>query len=236
MSHPLTDPGRRLVIGHRGDRAHAPENTIESLTLAVEAGVDALEFDVRATGDGVAVLMHDATLERTVHDARGLLSLFSLAEVSSLDASRGNAGWTGGRTAVPTLEEVLDRFRGVPIVIDVKEAAVTAPTVALVHKLGLQGSIVVGSDNAIVMGHLYRSGLRACASPTDAIKVLVMSLVGLAPRNPPYSVLSLPTHRAGWELPIARMVASARRCLSQCFRLGSSARLCSSSFSCTLSY
>src|SRR5690242_21800762 len=61
----LLDPRARPVIGHRGNRAHAPENTLESLQQAVALGVDAVEFDLRVSRDGALVVMHDETLERT---------------------------------------------------------------------------------------------------------------------------------------------------------------------------
>ena len=61
----LLDPNARPVIGHRGNRAHAPENTLASLQEAVALGVDAVEFDVQVSSDGVLLLMHDLTIDRT---------------------------------------------------------------------------------------------------------------------------------------------------------------------------
>src|SRR5512137_1702980 len=61
----LLDPLARPVIGHRGNRAFAPENTLESLLEAVALGADALEFDLRVSSDGQLVVFHDPTLERT---------------------------------------------------------------------------------------------------------------------------------------------------------------------------
>lgn len=183
---------------------------MEALTRAVELGADALEVDVRMTRDAVPVLMHDPTVDRTTTGG-GLLRDYTLAEVRALDASRGGPPWSGAKVAVPTLEEVLDRFRGVPIVIDVKEPAVASATVQAVHKFGLQGSIVVGSDDAEVIAQLYRSGLRACASRADAMRILALSLLGLSPRTLNYAVLSVTPRYRGWPIPLFRMTASARR-------------------------
>ena len=210
MAHPLTDLNAKLVVAHRGDRAHAPENTMEALVRGVEAGADALEFDVRLTRDRVPVLMHDATVERTTN-GRGLVRDNTLAELQALDASRAARDWTGGKVAVPTLEAVLDRFRGMPLVLDVKELSAAGPTEQLIHKFGLQGQVVVGSDEGDVMERLYRSGLAACASPVDAVKVMALSLAGMAPASPPYSVLSLTPKFRGFPIPVLRMAASARR-------------------------
>lgn len=54
-----------LIIGHRGASAVAPENTITAFMSAILAGADGIEFDVRLSGDGVPVVIHDDTLYRT---------------------------------------------------------------------------------------------------------------------------------------------------------------------------
>lgn len=90
-----------LIIGHRGAAGLAPENSLESLHAAVDAGADILEFDVRLTKDGVLVLVHDMTTLRT-HHKRVTVKNATLDEL---------------RTLVPeprivTLNEVLDEFFG----------------------------------------------------------------------------------------------------------------------------
>ena len=54
-----------LIIGHRGASAHAPENTLAAFRVALDAGADGVEFDVQLSKDGVPVVIHDDTLERT---------------------------------------------------------------------------------------------------------------------------------------------------------------------------
>ena len=73
------------MIGHRGNRAHAPENTLASFQEAVALGVDAVEFDLRVSRDGVLMVFHDATLERTT-DAIGPLADCTAAELGRVDA------------------------------------------------------------------------------------------------------------------------------------------------------
>lgn len=93
------------VIGHRGAAASAPENTLAGLRKAKELGCRWVEFDVRLTADGRAVLLHDNRLRRTT-DGRGKLAELSLAAVRYLDAG----GWFGPSFAgepVPTLEEAI---------------------------------------------------------------------------------------------------------------------------------
>ena len=86
-----------LVLAHRGDSIHAPENTLEAAMLGWEAGAEAWELDVQLTRDGVAVVFHDETLSRTTDvadrfggDPRGRdgfrLAEFDWCEIASLDA------------------------------------------------------------------------------------------------------------------------------------------------------
>jgi len=210
VKSPLLDPDARIVIAHRGNSAFAPENTIESLRQALELGADAVEFDVRVTRDGVPVLLHDPTLDRTT-SGRGQLADVSLGEVRTLDASRGLRTWTGGKLSVPTLEETLDRFRETPMVIEVKEMAAAEPTVRLVHKLGLQGKVIVGSGETPVAERLYRSGLNAIASRMDALALLPLAVVGLYLPTPDYQVLSVTPTLGPLPIPSARLAAAARR-------------------------
>src|SRR5438128_577064 len=74
-----------LAIGHRGAAGHMPENTMPSFEKALELGADALEFDVALTRDGVPVVIHDDTLDRTT-DGRGPVEQSTFEEISRLDA------------------------------------------------------------------------------------------------------------------------------------------------------
>lgn len=209
MTHPLLDVNARLVIAHRGNRVAAPENTVVALREAVDLGADGLEFDVRVTRDGVPVLMHDPTLERTT-TGRGRLVEVDLGELRALSV-RGPGGSAAAKVPVPTLEEVLDQFRAMPLILDVKEAGVVDPMLRLIQKLGLASSVVVGSDDSSVSARLYRSGIPSCASRFDALTILPMALAGITPPAGDYSVLSLTPQWFGLPIPVRRMTAVARR-------------------------
>jgi len=94
-----------LAIGHRGAAGHMPENTVVSFEKAIELGADAIEFDVALCRDGVPIIIHDDTLDRTT-DSVGLVADRGSDEVRALDAG----SWRGHPARVPTLEEVLERF------------------------------------------------------------------------------------------------------------------------------
>ncbi|WP_137846053.1 glycerophosphodiester phosphodiesterase family protein [Microbacterium sp. 2FI] len=104
-------PGEAAFIAsHRGGGASAPENTLPAIEAALAEGFDYVEVDVALTADGHAVLMHDATVDRTT-DGHGPLSSLTLAEVRTLDAGSWFAPAYAG-TPVPTLVEFLDLLAG----------------------------------------------------------------------------------------------------------------------------
>lgn len=93
------------VIAHRGASALAPENTISSLKLALEAQADIIEIDVHLSKDNQVVAIHDNTLNRTT-SGRGRVRDFTLMELQELDAG----SWFGKNFCgqyIPTLKEVL---------------------------------------------------------------------------------------------------------------------------------
>ena len=103
---PFSLSGAVEIIAHRGFSARAPENTIAALTLALEEGATAVEFDLRTSGDGNPVLMHDKTLSRTTNGI-GKVEELSLGELTKLDAgSWFNSTFEGER--VPSLAEALE--------------------------------------------------------------------------------------------------------------------------------
>jgi glycerophosphoryl diester phosphodiesterase len=109
------------LIAHRGYSSDAPENTYEAFDLAIEHGFANIELDVQLTSDGVPVIIHDDTLDRTTNGA-GPVAEASIAKIKSLDAglwfegpedSVGRKGVAAhGDAFIPTLDEVLERYRG----------------------------------------------------------------------------------------------------------------------------
>src|SRR2546427_726744 len=96
-----------LIIAHRGDSAHVPENTLAAFAAALEEGADLVEFDVQLTKDGQVVVIHDATVDRTT-TGRGRVRDLTLAEIRVLSAgypSRFADTHRGER--VPSLGEAL---------------------------------------------------------------------------------------------------------------------------------
>jgi glycerophosphoryl diester phosphodiesterase len=93
------------VIAHRGARVRAPENTMAAFKAAREDGARWIETDVKLTSDGVPILMHDDTLDRTT-DGHGSVADMSWAEIKNLDAGAWFSPAFKG-TRVATLVELL---------------------------------------------------------------------------------------------------------------------------------
>ena len=208
--NPLVVASRRLVIGHRGNPVAFAENTIESLQSAMDLGVDALEFDVRVSRDGVVVTMHDATLDRTTN-ATGRVDALDWRELEGLDASARAPTRGQGQLRIPTLEQILERFREIPLIIEVKEFAAADATERLVRKFGAQERVLIGSAENDVSERFYRSGLATCASMADAMLLFPLALAGITPGRPAFDVLSIPPVYRGLPVPVHRMAAAVSR-------------------------
>lgn len=86
------------VIGHRGARGHAPENTLLAIDTGIQLGAHWVEFDVQQKGEEL-LLMHDLRLERTTN-GRGRFADHSFEVLRTLDAGKGQQ--------IPTLQEALE--------------------------------------------------------------------------------------------------------------------------------
>lgn len=97
---------RPIIIAHRGDKSHAPENTLAAFSLAAEKKADAIEFDVKLSADGQVVVLHDQTVDRTTN-GKGNVSRLPLAAIKELDAGTWFSEQFRGER-VPTLDEVFE--------------------------------------------------------------------------------------------------------------------------------
>jgi glycerophosphoryl diester phosphodiesterase len=160
--------GRPLVFAHRGGCALGPENTLAAFDLGLEAGADGLELDVHLSGDGIVVICHDDTLDRTT-GATGLLRGRSASELAGVDAgfhfadSAGAFPFRGRGIGVPTLEEVLGTFTHSRVIVEMKtgEPALARAVAALVDRTHAMERVCVGS--------FYRTGLEVIRAIAPAI-------------------------------------------------------------------
>ncbi|MFD2937829.1 glycerophosphodiester phosphodiesterase family protein [Spirosoma flavum] len=107
----LHDPASKqvLVVAHRGDWRNAPENSIRSIESAIAMGVDVVEIDLKKTKDGVLILMHDETIDRTT-SGHGKPEDYTWSELLTLTLKNGHGGPT--RQRIPTFEECMQLAKG----------------------------------------------------------------------------------------------------------------------------
>ena len=94
------------VIGHRGAKAYAPENTLASIHVAADLGIEWVEIDVKLTKDGTAIIFHDDELDRCTNMS-GLVAQTDWETISELDAGTWFSESFMGEK-IPTLEQALD--------------------------------------------------------------------------------------------------------------------------------
>ena len=125
MSHSFFDVDLPIVIGHRGAAGDCPENTLLSFEAALAQGAQILESDIHLSRDGVPILLHDPSLERTTN-GEGDASKSTWAELGALDAGTrfedegGNTPFCGKGVRIPSLEEVFERFPDARFNLEIK--------------------------------------------------------------------------------------------------------------------
>jgi glycerophosphoryl diester phosphodiesterase len=153
---PFLDAGGPIAFAHRGAASPGLENTLAAVERVVALGFGYLETDVRATRDGVAVLMHDPRLDRTT-DRRGSVSALTWAEVARARV--------GGREPVPRLDELLASYPGLRVNLDVKAPSAVGPLVEVIRRAGAVDRVCVGSfHDRLIPAVRARLGERLCTS------------------------------------------------------------------------
>lgn len=144
----LVSSNRLLIIAHRGDSRAAPENTIPAFRSAVRAGSDLVELDYVHTKEGVPVVIHDETLDRTTN-ARQLFGgekipvvSKTLGELRPLDAGSWFDPEFRG-TRLPTLDESLDVIQEGSVTLIERKQGDPRTCVELLRKKGLLEKVVV---------------------------------------------------------------------------------------------
>ncbi|NHJ13656.1 MAG: glycerophosphodiester phosphodiesterase [Candidatus Thorarchaeota archaeon] len=149
----IFDIGRPLVMAHRGDPSRAPENTLLSMQLAVDAGADVLETDLQLTADREFVLFHDEDLSRIagMDVSVGDLTLDELREVDfgygfTLDGGRSFPFRDKGHTVV-TLREALEAFPNMRFSLDIRDLGSAAPGMlaSILKELERKDSVIIAS-------------------------------------------------------------------------------------------
>jgi len=140
------------VVGHRGAAGEEPENTIRSIMRAIECGADFVEVDVRSTRDGVLVLLHDETLDRTTNGS-GLLREHTFDKIRNLDAGKGER--------IPKVDEVLEFVKGkCKLLLELKEVGWERKIFDVVKKKNMLDEVIFISFHKECIENLKEMGAR----------------------------------------------------------------------------
>lgn len=137
-----------VIVGHRGNSSVAPENTMPAYVSTTRSGADYFEIDIHMSADGVPVVIHDDTVDRTT-DGTGAVSSLTLEQLRALDAGSWFAPAYAG-TKIPTLEEVLTYVAGggADVVIEYKgdwSVEDTQTTVDMIEAAGVENKVFAQS-------------------------------------------------------------------------------------------
>ena len=137
----FAQPRQVVVISHRGEHLHHPENTLPAFRAAIDAGADFIEVDVRTTSDGRLVLMHDGSVDRCTN-GHGDVAKMTFEEIRKLDAGAKSGAEFAG-TQVPTFEEAMELAKGkIGVYIDSKNIS-AQDLVNTVRKYDMEDRVVV---------------------------------------------------------------------------------------------
>lgn len=211
-----------LVIAHQGGEGEWPSNTMIAFQNASQAGADMLDTDMHMTKDGVLVLIHDATVDRTTN-GKGAIRDLLLSEIKQLDAgykfSTGNGRIFPYRrkgVTVPTLEELFNAFPDKRLGIEIKPAEpmdLSRQFCALIRKHKLQKNILVSSFRQETMAAFRAECPEVATSATLREVVIFLRLNALHMTrvlSPDYCCFQVPERSGSVQVISPQFIAAAR--------------------------
>ncbi|HLR46379.1 MAG TPA: glycerophosphodiester phosphodiesterase family protein, partial [Deinococcales bacterium] len=176
------------VLAHAGGIGLWPDNTMTAFEGSRGLGADVLELDIQLSSDAELVVIHDDTVDRTT-DGSGPVDGFTLQELQELDAAAQWAGpdgdypYRGSGVYIPSLREVLEEFRDIPVNIELKstDPLMAELTCSLVQELDRELSVLVASFHQEQL-HYFRElcpEVATSAGPDEVATFVVLNLLGL---------------------------------------------------------
>ncbi len=218
--HPFLALDRPHLFGHRGASGEAPENTLASFEQAWAAGVSYLETDCHATSDGVIVLQHDATVDRTT-DGAGSLSAHRYADLQQLDAGyrfTPDGGVTfpfrGTGIRIPRLSELISAFPEARVNLEIKsgEQSTVDEVVRLIRSANAEHRFLLAAEGDAIMARV-RSACPGTALGTSRGGALAFFAAldegRIADIDAPGDALQIPPAAFGRELVTRASVEAA---------------------------
>ncbi len=206
-------------IAHGAGLGRAPANTLEALARAVEDGADVLEVDAQMTADGVLVLIHDDTVDRTTNST-GRVDALTLEEIARLDAAFGYDGnvldrFAGQGVRIPSLAGALAAYPDMRWIVEIKpdtrESALAM--CGTIRDAGMTQRVMVGSFHDSALGQ-FRDACPEVATgmaSNEALTFYLAARLGLAKWHPTRAhALQIPPRAAGLDVAHPRLIAAAQ--------------------------
>jgi glycerophosphoryl diester phosphodiesterase len=222
MRHPYFDLPRPIPVGHRGASGELPENTLPAFARALEQGAQILETDVHPSAEGVPVIFHDATLERT-SDGQGPIATQTLEALRALDAGHGfsldggvSFPFRGTGFGIPTLDEAFAAFPNARFNIEIKQGdRAFLEHVVKASAPRADRTLLTSADDELMAelrGVLADTGVPVAmgASTGDCIAFVKAAAGGGVPPPQPMA-LQIPTEFGGAPLVTSELVSFAHR-------------------------
>jgi glycerophosphoryl diester phosphodiesterase len=198
--HPFFSSPRPLVYAHRGGSALAPENTMAAFENGVAVGADGIELDVHLSRDGVVVVHHDQTVDRMTA-GRGAVASMTALELSRLH--------------VPTLGDVLARFRDVRVIVEMKTNAreLASSVVDVVRRADAIDRVCLGAVGQRVLNaaRSVEPAMATSAAREEVRWALYRSWVRRPPYGVPYAGFQVPEWAGATRVVSKRFVDMAHR-------------------------
>ena len=214
------DAAQPLVFAHRGGAALRPENTRLAVQHGLSLGADGIEIDVHLSRDGVPVVIHDPTLDRTTN-GNGPVAAVTAAELSGLDAAwhfdpAHGYPFRGQGHGVPTLAEVLALCRGTRLIIEMKfgTPALAEAVVHLVRQAGVTAQVCIGAfhQRPLDVVRQIAPELTTSASRDEAAATWRRSWVRWPfRRSLPFAAYQVPLRRGSFRVVTPAFVSQAHR-------------------------
>lgn len=203
---------RPLVFAHRGGSALRPENTLLAFDHGLSLGADGLEFDVHFSRDGVVVVHHDATLDRTTN-LRGSVAALTADELARADAGFHMPEFRGRTGGVPSLREVLRRYRDARLIIEMKlnEPELALRTIDEIRAADAVDRVALGSFGTRVLraARTCEPRIATGASREETRLALYRSWCRWPVRRPPYKAFQVPEMAGATRVVSPRFVRYA---------------------------
>ena len=210
-----------LVYAHRGGSALRPENTILAFDHGLALGADGLEFDVHLSRDGIVVIHHDATLDRTTN-GHGPVAALNADELARLDAGYNfvpsehlTHPYRAAAGGVPQLRDVLRRYPAALLIIELKvnDPDLAKRTVDEVRAAGALDRVALGSFGTRVLraARAYEPRIRTGSSREETRLALYRSRCFWPVRRPAYQEFQVPEWAGSTHVVSPRFVRHAHQ-------------------------